>query len=40
MLEEFDFSSQLPGMDADDWAIGEGFEMDVEGSPRNNNFVH
>ena len=39
MLEEFDFSSQLPSMDADDWAIGEGFEMDVEGSPRTNNFV-
>lgn len=34
MLEEFDFLSQLPSMDADDWAIGEGFEMDVEASPR------
>lgn len=39
VLEEFEFLSQLPSMDADDWAIGEGFEMDVEGSPRTNKFV-
>lgn len=34
MLEGMNFSSQsLPNMDADEWAIGEGFDMDVEGSP-------
>ena len=35
MLEELNFTNQMPSMEADDWAIGEGFDddMNVEGAP-------
>jgi hypothetical protein len=29
MLEELNFTNQMPSMEADDWAIGEGFDDDM-----------